>query len=745
MELRKSIWSFTVFLTLIVIQTVKLSPLNSIQDSSKDELAPCSYDCTTKEGFCQNGGVCVKVKTTCSSSSFICDCPNGYEGKQCDQIVATCEYDSLLSENCGCNNGATCRKVDSLCARESYKCECSSGFTGIYCDVRIVDEVLSQQNLTLTLATPETSVDFEDRQNVSDVFNANSSSPQPDTTLSTSIPSTSTRGNAPVTLPPDRGNITTTSAAQTSTKNYIFRLFTALKAAFDQQRNHCPGCLGRSCENGKCICDSGYVGKNCDKKETLHGNVPLIAAINTTGAQSAVSPVVIPNNVAEIVGERDCYINFKCKHGVCNKTDPEHPICICDEGYIGHFCDTRCSKHCYNGGICTIQDGAEQCACAPKFGGEFCNETVLIDNIPISNNSNPKTPGDTICSDKLRCVHGECDKSNPTKYQCRCDEGFVGIACDIPCSKLCQNGGECRVSNEGETCHCPANFWGELCEEVVNASIALSGAGIEEGGLGDNYCAKNFKCDHGVCNKTAAPQFRCVCDDGYTGVFCHIKCTKICKNGGECTRIAGDREVCLCPRAFTGEFCEEKKVPELKVVTTYDRKREKKFPAHENGLATKRSVTDCTKICPKDHHCVLSAGKEKCERKTASITFKTLSRLLLPSKSQRSSRNDPKKCSMNFICVHGVCDNSDPWRPRCVCDDGFVGAFCHQGCTLQCSNGGRCVVLSNEQYCNCQYGYSGRFCDTTVYFDKAKVEKETAKNDTSDATTTNPSTTEKPA
>ncbi len=70
---------------------------------------------------CQNGSVCVPV-----DDSYQCQCPDGYEGQNCDQDIDECATSTPCDDNATCTNSIG-----------SYSCECNDGYSGdgTTCDV----------------------------------------------------------------------------------------------------------------------------------------------------------------------------------------------------------------------------------------------------------------------------------------------------------------------------------------------------------------------------------------------------------------------------------------------------------------------------------------------------------------------------------------------------------------------------------------------------------------------------------
>ncbi|XP_045583570.2 sushi, von Willebrand factor type A, EGF and pentraxin domain-containing protein 1 isoform X3 [Procambarus clarkii] len=69
---------------------------------------------------CQNLGTCTPM-----DFGYVCQCPPGYSGQQCESEMNECESEP-------CHNNATC--VDLL---NNFHCECPPGFTGSHCEIDI--------------------------------------------------------------------------------------------------------------------------------------------------------------------------------------------------------------------------------------------------------------------------------------------------------------------------------------------------------------------------------------------------------------------------------------------------------------------------------------------------------------------------------------------------------------------------------------------------------------------------------
>ena len=148
MRCRNIVPSFLMFALFVLLASAvqALPPIGSVCDS-----APC-----------ENGGNCLDT----GASSYLCECPSGFTGTNCEIEIDECESSPCVNGDCqdGPNRyeclcypgwtGTTCEVdidecesspcVNGLCEDKvnSYRCHCLPGFTGPNCDVDI-DECAS--------------------------------------------------------------------------------------------------------------------------------------------------------------------------------------------------------------------------------------------------------------------------------------------------------------------------------------------------------------------------------------------------------------------------------------------------------------------------------------------------------------------------------------------------------------------------------------------------------------------------
>ena len=70
------------------------------------------------------------------------------------------------------------------------------------------------------------------------------------------------------------------------------------------------------------------------------------------------------------------------------------------------------------------------------------------------------------------------------------------------------------------------------------------------------------------------------------------------------------------------------------------------------------------------------------------------------SSAAAAAEIDTDTCEWDEHCLHGgKCEAMDQDSPKhCTCPEGYNGLRCEKHCPLQCSNGGRCYVVSHDQH-----------------------------------------------
>ncbi|XP_078498130.1 tenascin-R [Lissotriton helveticus] len=150
---------------------------------------------------------------------------------------------------------------------------------------------------------------------------------------------------------------------------------------------HCSGHGNFSLDSCGCLCDEGWVGKNCSEP-----HCPL--ACSGRGVCIDGECVCDADYGGEDCAEPRCPTDCS-SHGLC--MDGE---CVCEEAYTGPDCaELRCPNDCSGKGRCA--NGT--CLCLEGYVGEDCGRRRCLN----------------ACSGRGLCSQGECS----------CDEGYVGPDC----------------------------------------------------------------------------------------------------------------------------------------------------------------------------------------------------------------------------------------------------------------------------------------------------------------------------
>lgn len=480
-----------------------------------------------------------------------------------------------------------------------------------------------------------------------------------------------------------------------------------------------PGCVHGSCNlPWQCNCDRNWGGLLCDKDLNYCGrHQPCVnggTCMNTEPDEYyCACPQGYSGKTCQIV-EHACVSDPCANGGTCHEVLTGFE-CHCPPGWSGPTCannlDECASNPCAQGGTCIdLEDGFE-CVCPPQWEGKTCQ----ID---------------------LKGCHGQCQngatcKDGPRGYHCLCPSGFVGTHCDIQRNKCdsqpCHNNGKCHTVLDGFVCECPPEFAGQLCEiptwspaDSCDSSPCENAATCHSMGQ-DFYCA----CPEGYEGKTCATlkescqttpcqiidsctvavasndssvvrhissnvcgprgrclshptgNFSCICDEGFSGIYCHENINDCvnnpCQNGGTCIDGVNSFQ-CVCPDGWEGHLCD-------------------------------LNVDECRHSpCKNGGRCVDLVNDFYCEC-ADSWKGKTC--------HSRESQCDATTCNNGGTCY----DHGDTFR--CACPPGWGGNTCNTAknnscASSPCLNGGTCVGGGDTFTCICKEGWEGPTCEQNV-------------------------------
>ncbi|XP_017140739.1 protein crumbs isoform X1 [Drosophila miranda] len=196
-----------------------------------------------------------------------------------------------------------------------------------------------------------------------------------------------------------------------------------------------------------------------------------------------------------------------------------------DEGCILCF-----QTDCRNDGFCRAPSDEYACTCQAGYEGDDCS--IDIDECL-----------NTVCKNNGTCINKVAD------FVCQCPEGFEGRYCeqniDECAMQPCQNGGNCTDLIAAYFCDCPEDYTGPQCNVLKQMTCE------------NEPCRNESTCENGF-NGLTGNNFTCTCASGFEGTLCDVPfCERTpCDNGGLCL-TTGVSPMCKCSLGYTGRLCEQ--------------------------------------------------------------------------------------------------------------------------------------------------------------------------------------------
>ncbi|KAM9703574.1 protein jagged-2b isoform 1-T1 [Menidia menidia] len=443
-------------------------------------------------------------------------------------------------------------------------------------------------------------------------------------------------------------------------------------------------CVSNPCANGgtclegpagyECLCPLGWEGPTCAGNLNECASSPCAqggTCIDLEDGFECKCPPQWEGKTCQIdtneCAGRPCANAFSCK----NLIGGYH--CDCFRGWSGQNCDINvngCRGQCLNGATCKKGPRGYHCQCAPGFVGSHCE---------IQRNKCDSRP----CQNGGHC-HAVLDS-----FVCECPSEFAGQLCEIsswsPSDTCdpdpCENGATCHGMDQDFYCACPEGYEGKTCENlkegcpttpcqvIDSCTVAVAtndSAGVQR--VSSNVCGPR-----GRCVSHPAGNFTCVCEPGFSGVYCHENVNDCmdnpCGNGGTCIDGVNSFQ-CFCPDGWEGQLCD--------------------LNVNECGHNPCKNAGRCLDLV-NDFYCQCADGWKG---KTC---------------HSRESQCDETTCSNGGTCY----DHGDTFR--CACPPGWAGNTCNTAknstcASSPCSNGGTCVGGGDTFSCICKEGWEGPTC-----------------------------------
>ncbi|CAH4035210.1 unnamed protein product [Pieris brassicae] len=223
----------------------------------------------------------------------------------------------------------------------------------------------------------------------------------------------------------------------------------------------------------------------------------------------------------------------------------------------GVGCVLCLEQECQRGAHCEDVRNSYSCACPAGYAGDYCQ----IDIDECENN---------------QCQNGATCKDDVAKYLCLCPNGYDGVFCEHDIdeceSSPCANGARCIDLPGAFECECGTEWAGPRCQRPKHRSCAHTPCShatctdVYDASSGNNYtctCEEGWTgvhceqalceiehCEHGICNTTISPP-SCWCEEGFAGRRCERE-VDVCATGHTCEhnarcRTSNGRALCDCP------------------------------------------------------------------------------------------------------------------------------------------------------------------------------------------------------
>ncbi len=601
---------------------------------------------------------CARGTCTDAVDDFHCDCPDGYEGKQCETDIDECLANPCARGTCADSND------DPNIPLLAFQCICPQGWTGNICD-QDIDECLDSPCSQICTNTPgsyecscypgyggEPCVDIDyctgqcqhgaTCNELNNTFQCQCQAPWTGDRCQFCPPGYGWNGTCAACVYPYTNNLNTHDAP---------------------------------CVQQQCGTDLGVVQDANVFDTSLHHT-------DTLNCEECAEGYHSPDTEGICVDIDECLANPCHTHATCENTLGSH-TCTCNQGYQGD--GTTCqdinecnTNPCHTDATCNNLPGTFECACNQGYQGDGltcedinecatnpCHTHATCNNLPGTFQCACKQgyQGDGFsCVNVNECTNSPCDEhatctDTPGSYTCACNAGYSGDPCqDInEClNSPCHQDATCNNLPGTYTCACKNGYEGDgfTCTNIDECL--------------DNPCG-----DHATCADTPG-SYTCTCHQGYTKVDTGTPCQDIdeclgspCGEHATCNNLPGDYE-CTCNPGFEGTPCED--------------------------------INECLgSPCGQHATCNNLIGTFECTCNTG---------------YQGDPCEDIDECDSNPCNEHATCNNL-PGDYECTCNAGFQGDPCEdidECLASPCDEHATCHNTLGGYECACNQGYEGDPC-----------------------------------